>query len=310
MFELYYTYGGTDYKVFPLDVTEGIGWKNIQGFPCNSIALVSPLPDSETTPGRYRITYDETNVNTYRGSIEACTLAYDNRSAAQRACYVGVRTSNPILVTCENAPETTFTYDDEIDNLEGNSNTGIIPDLAISFNEFPLWPNIFDIFYGGFFIEAEERYLIPLDFGTMMRGDTGAAKTFTIKAVGALNNCTMQIIDKGASPGSFVWNMKLVNTWYHGEMVVDIGDFDNNDELEIELRCYPFTGITETLVEGYLQLTADEGTLLVPLRVDFVSPETIMDGEVVSDGELFFRCVVLAAANANKLEEFGITEAS
>ena len=310
MFELYYTYDTTDYKVFPLDVTEGIGWKNIQGYPCNSIALVSPLPDSVTAPGRYRISYNATNINTYRGLIETCTLAHQNRSAIQRNCYEGARTSNPILVTCENLPETVFSYDNEVDNLEGNANTGIVSDLAISLNEFPVWPNIFDIFYGGFFIDAEERYLIPLDFGTTMRGEIGETKTFTIKAVGAMSNCTMQIIDKGSSLGSLVWNMKLASTWYQGGMTVDLGDFANNDMLDVGLRCVPSSGITEDSVEGFLLLIADEGTLMIPLRVGLFSPETIMDGEIVTDGELMFRCVVLSTANMNKLAEFGITEAS
>jgi hypothetical protein len=308
VFELYYTYGGVDYKVFPLDVTEGIGWKNIQGFPCNTISLV----ESETTPsvGRYRISYDEASVSVYNSLIEDCTLNNPNRSSDQRVCYENVREFNSVLITCINIPEITFSYNNEVDNLEGNANEGIIPGLSIVLNEFTVWPNIFDVFYGGFFIEEEERYLIPLDFGYLLKGETGEVKTFTIKAVGALTNCFMEIVDKDGSEGSNIWNMGVDDNWYQGNSQVDIGNFLNNDMLDIQLRCNVPLGWTEEITEGYLQLTADEGTLLIPLVVGFMTSEAVMDGEVVTDGDLFLRCVVLSQNNADILASFGITEAS
>jgi hypothetical protein len=308
VFELHYTHNEIDYRVFPFDITEGIGWKNIQGFPCNSISLVSSV--TIPSPGRYRVAYDETSVGIYNDLIEACTLAYPNRSIEQVDCYIETRTSSSVLITCENIPEIDFTYNNEVDNLEGNSNEEIIAGLGIALNEVPIFPNYFDIFYGGFYIEEEERYLIPLDFNSVMRGETGDTVAFTIKAVGTLTNCTMEIADKGASRGSLIWSMGVDDNWYPGNAQIDIGDFSNNDMLDIELKCLVSSGWAEDVTEGYLTLTADQGVTQIPLIVALISPEVVMDGEVVTDGELVFRCTVISSAFMSKLAEFGITEAS
>jgi len=58
--KVYYTYQGTDYPIYPLSAAwneDGVGWKNSQGYPCNTIRAMATSEKfyQDPIPAQYEV---------------------------------------------------------------------------------------------------------------------------------------------------------------------------------------------------------------------------------------------------------------
>lgn len=120
------------------------------------------------------------------------------------------------------------------------------------------------------------------------------------------------------SPGSTVWSIRKNSevAWTTGGATLSLGEFDNNEELDLDLEALVPIGTNSSfaIIEGILQFSDEIGTIFsVGLSC---LPGSYGDGDVVPDdtGEsgapLFIRGFFTSSTVQSKLAEFGITRAS
>lgn len=338
--DIFYTHDGIDYQM-PFDSRENYGWRNSQGYPCNSIRQLANTEKGyvDLFPGKYDLSRAEAEVD---GAIPGIVPTLSSTSYAEQRLIVEC---GGMWIAAEERFKDVLLWDtlvpgtasaERILKVENNSGAGIHNLVITLANRAIITQAAF----------GEPFYSIYQKAGFNPVPAQDLAVTFAAGLQLLINGFGNDLLDageaiysggNGITAGSFyhfmpdsdyegivfqldssvtvastatlnvysnIWEMGLDGDFWLRNALT-IGTLANTASIELHLRADPYTVVEAGMTHALLQFSADEGEFSVPLAGVVRAAKSDL-----LDSSLLLRCGAITSAMNDTLYSFGFSEAS